>query len=109
MSQCVTDVNFQKNPMAKFDCLYHRAAGLNRGVPMDKSTDIMKGSFRRGLHSDVDTFSTRLAVQPRPCTKVTGKKQDGSLLFLQPAFLLYQMVSLLYSAPDLWFIYLPDV
>ena len=37
--------------------LGHRA-GLNRGVPIGRSTQIMGGSFRRGLHADAVTFST---------------------------------------------------
>ena len=41
---------------------------------MGRSTQIMGGSFRRGLNSEAVTFSTRLAVQPSPCTKVLGKK-----------------------------------
>ena len=47
---------------------------LNRGVPMGRSTQIMGGNFRRGLHSDVVTFSTRLAVQPSPLYKSNGEK-----------------------------------
>ena len=34
----------------------HRA-GLNRGVPLDQSTHIIGGSFRRGLILEVITFS----------------------------------------------------
>ena len=41
---------------------------------MGRSTQIMGGSFRRGLHSEVDTFSTRLAVQPSPLYKSNGEK-----------------------------------
>ena len=52
---------------------YHRA-GLNRGVPIGQSTQIMGGSFRRGLNSEVVTFSNRLAVQPSPLYKINGKK-----------------------------------
>ena len=41
---------------------------------MGRSTQIMGGSFRRGLHSEVDTFSTRLAAQPSPLYKSNGEK-----------------------------------
>ena len=41
---------------------------------MGPSTQIMGGSFRRGLHSKVVTFSTRLADQPSPLYKSNGKK-----------------------------------
>ena len=45
--------------MARTNPSIHRA-GLNGGVPMGRSTQIMKGSFRRGLNSEVVTFSPRL-------------------------------------------------
>ena len=57
----------------------HHRAWLNRGTPMGRSTQIMGGSFTRGLNSEVVTFSTKLAVQPSPLYTC---KQDGSLLFL---------------------------
>ena len=41
---------------------------------MGRSTQIMGGSFRRGLHSDVVTFSTCLAVQASPIFKSNGEK-----------------------------------
>ena len=41
---------------------------------MGRSTQIMGGSFRRGLNTDVVTFSTRLAVQPSPMYKSIGKR-----------------------------------
>ena len=47
----------------------------------------MEGSFQLG-----SLFSTR------PCSKVTGKKRDVSLLFLYPAFRLARQASLIY--PD---------
>ena len=53
---------------------FNHRAGLNRGVPMDRSTQIMGGSFRRGLNSEVVTFSTRLAVQPSHLYKSNGEK-----------------------------------
>ena len=39
---------------------------------MGRSIQIMGGSFRRGLNSEVVTFSTRLAVQPSPLYKSNG-------------------------------------
>ena len=41
---------------------------------MDRSTQIMGGEFRKGLNSEVVTFSTRLAVQPSPLYKSNGEK-----------------------------------
>ena len=41
---------------------------------MGRSTQIMEVSFRRGLNSEVVTFSTRLAVQPSPLYKSDGEK-----------------------------------
>ena len=41
---------------------------------MGRSTQIMEVSFRRGLNSEVVTFSTRLAVQPSPLYKSNGEK-----------------------------------
>ena len=43
---------------------------------MGRSNQIMGGSFRRGLHSEVVTFSTRLAVQPSPLYKSNGAKSN---------------------------------
>ena len=84
------------------ECGKHRA-GLNRRVPMGRSTQIVGGSFRLGLNSKVVTFSTRLAVQSSPMFKSNGKKkQDDSFLFLYAAFQLAQTVLLLYSGPVLW-------
>ena len=51
----------------------HRA-GLNRGVPMCRSTQIMGGSFRRGLTSELVTFSTARAVPPSLLYKSNGWK-----------------------------------
>ena len=51
-------------------------AGLNRGVPMGRSTQIMGGSFRQGLNSEVVTFLTKLAVQPSPLCKSNGEKKS---------------------------------
>ena len=53
---------------------YGHGAGLNRGVPMDWSTQIMGGEFRKRMNSEVVTFSTRLAVQPSPLHKSNGEK-----------------------------------
>ena len=49
-------------------------AGLNRRVPMGRSTQILGGSFRQGLNSEVVTFSTRLAFQFSPLYKSDGEK-----------------------------------
>ena len=48
---------------------------------MDRSTLILGVNFRRGMHLDVLTFSTRLAVQPSPLYKSNGKKADDSPYF----------------------------
>ena len=68
--------------------LCHRA-GLNRGVPMGRSTQIMGGtggSFWRGLNSEAVTFPTRLAGQPSPMYKSNGAKSKmATPLFLYPA------------------------
>ena len=65
-------------------------------------SQIMGGSFSRGLYSEVVAFSSRLAVQPFPLKKSNGEKQDGSLPFLYPAFLMARMALHLYSGPALW-------
>ena len=39
---------------------------LYRGVPVGRSTQIMGGSFRRGLNSEVVTFSTLARTEVRP-------------------------------------------
>ena len=41
---------------------------------MGPSTLIMGGNFRRGLNSEIVTFSTRLAVQLLPLYKRDGEK-----------------------------------
>ena len=41
---------------------------------MGRAIQIMGGSFRRGLNSEVVNFSTRLAVQPSPLYKSNGKE-----------------------------------
>ena len=41
---------------------------------MGQSTQIMGSSFRRGLHSEVSTFLTRLAIQPLPLYQINGEK-----------------------------------
>ena len=41
---------------------------------MGQSTQIMGNSFRRGLHSEVITFLTRLAIQPLPLYQSNGEK-----------------------------------
>ena len=53
---------------------------------MDQSTQIVGGSFRRGLNSDVVTFSTRLAVQPPTLYKSNGEKSKmaASYVFILP-------------------------
>ena len=48
-------------------------AGLNRGVPMDRSIQIMEGNFRRGENTEVLTFSTRHSVQHSPLCKINGE------------------------------------
>ena len=49
-------------------------AGLNRGVPMGRSTQIMGGSFRRGLNSEAVTSSTRSAVPSLPLYRNEEKR-----------------------------------
>ena len=39
---------------------------LDRGVPMGQTAQIMVGSFRRGLDSEVVRFENGLSVQPSP-------------------------------------------
>ena len=56
-----------------------------------------KGWIKKWSHFQLDSL-----FSPSPCTKVMGKKQDGSLLFLYPAFWLAQADLLLYSGPALW-------
>ena len=56
-----------------------------------------EGWIQKCSHFQLDSL-----FSPRPCTKVMGKKQDGSPLFLYPAFWLAQMNLLLYSDPALW-------
>ena len=41
---------------------------------MDRSCQIMGDSFKRGLNSEVVTFSTILAVEPYPLYKCNWKK-----------------------------------
>ena len=41
---------------------------------MGQSTQIMGRSFKRGLHSEVITFLTRLAIQPLPLYQRNGEK-----------------------------------
>ena len=62
-------------------CFTHRA-GLNRGVLMGRSTEIMGGSFRRGLISEMVTFSNTLAVQTSPVYKSNGEKTRCQLPIL---------------------------
>ena len=57
--------------LCRYIGIMHRA-GLNRGVPMGRSTQITGGSFRRGLNSEVVT--TRLTVQPSPLYKSNREK-----------------------------------
>ena len=43
-----------------------------------------RGDFRQGLNSEVVTFQLDSLFSTRPCSKVMGKKEDGSLLFVYP-------------------------
>ena len=70
----------------------------------------MGGSFRRGLHSEVVTFSTRLAVQPSPLYKSNGAKSNmaASYFRILPSDwpkLVYSSIQVqlydIYSSPNL--------
>ena len=61
-----------------------------------------KGWIQKWSHFQPDSL-----FSPRPYTKVMGKKQDGSLLFLYPTFWWAQMVLVLYSGPALWLWVIP--
>ena len=70
----------------------------------------MGGSFRRGLHSEVVTFSTRLAVQPSPLYKSNGEKSKmaASYFCILPSDwpkLVYSSIQVqlydIYSSPNL--------
>ena len=54
---------------------------------MGRSTQIIEGSFRRGLNSEVITFSTRLAVQHSAKYKSNGEKikMAASYFCIQPS------------------------
>ena len=56
-------------------------------MSMGRSTQIMGGSVRRGLNSEVVTFSTRLAGQPSPLYKSNGKKAR-----LQPPIFVFSLL-----------------
>ena len=67
MCQCskyYKPISFQQQMILKTTRLH--GAGLNRGGP---PTQMMRGNFRGGLNSEVDTFATRLTVQPSPIYK----------------------------------------
>ena len=51
----------------------HRA-GLNRVYQWIHPPRLWEAGFKRGLNSEVVTFSTRLAVQPSPLYKSNGGK-----------------------------------
>ena len=55
----------------------------------------------KGWDQKWSDFQLDSLFSPKPCTKVIGEKQDGSLLFLYPAFWLAQMDLFLYSGPAL--------
>ena len=61
-----------------------------------------KGWIQKWSHFQLDSL-----FSPRPYTKVMGKKQDGSLLFLYPTFWWVQKVLVLYSGPALWLWVIP--
>ena len=63
--------------------LGHRA-GMYRGVLIGQFTQILDGSFRRGLNAQVVTFSARLVFSPCPLTRVSGKTKMA-----QKALILY--------------------
>ena len=54
---------------------------------MGQPTQIMGGSFRQGLNSEVVKFLTRLAVQPSPLYKSNVKKSRmaASYFCIQPS------------------------
>ena len=66
---------------------------------MGQSTQIMGSSFRRGLHSEVVTFLTRLAIQPLPLYQSNGEKRKtaASCFCILSSDSLKQLGLLLYS------------
>ena len=62
----------------------HRA-GLDRGVPMGRSTQIVGGRFEQRLNSEATILNYTHCSALAPVQKEWGKKQDGNLLFLYNA------------------------
>ena len=63
-------------------------AGLNRGVLMGRLTQIMGGSFRLGLNSEVVPFQLKSLFSPRPCTKIDGEKAISQPPIFEPCVLI---------------------
>ena len=76
--------------------------GLNRRVPMGQSIQIMGGSFRPGLHSEVVIFSTRPAFQPSSLYKIYGRKARWQPIIFVSCLLIGPNWFILYSGPALW-------
>ena len=79
----------------------HRA-GLDRGVPMGRSTQIVGGRFEQRLNSEATILNYTHCSALAPVQKEWGKKQDGNLLFLYNASWLAWQVLLLYSDKAQW-------
>ena len=62
----------------------------------------MGGSFRRGLHSEVVTFSTRLAVQPPHLYKSNVRNARRQPPNFVSWLLMAQMDFILYSGTAVW-------
>ena len=58
---------------------------------------IWKAVSSKGRIQKWSRFQLGSLFSTRPCSKVTGKKRDVSLLFLYPAFRLARQASLIYS------------
>ena len=77
---------------------------------MDQSIEIMGGSVRRGLNSEVITFSTGLAVQSRPLYKSNWKKARWQPPIFTSGFLIVSNgFTPLFSTRSMVYLYLPDV
>ena len=106
VSHRVTDVNFQKIQWLNLIVYTIELLDWIEEYQLINLSRLWEAVSGEGWIQKWSHFQLDLLFSPRPCTKVIVKKEDGSHLFLHPAFLLYQMVSLLYySAPALWFIY----
>ena len=106
VSHRVTDVNFQKIQWLNLIVYTIELLDWIEEYQLINLSRLWEAVSGEGWIQKLLHFQLDLLFNARPCTKVIVKKEDGSHLFLHPAFLLYQMVSLLYySAPALWFIY----